>query len=76
MLRERESEMYGVKFAEVLKAAGMLAGTFSLPAGSRAPSLIVVAVDDEGNRLADFLFQKFPDRTGMARPDRARLGCR
>lgn len=59
MLRERESEMYGVKFAEVLKAAGMLAGTFSLPAGSRAPSLIVVAVDDEGNRLADFLFQKF-----------------
>ena len=55
-----ESISYGLEFKAVLENAGLLVGpVVMLPVDSRAPSFIVVAIDGDRDRLADFLFQKF-----------------
>jgi hypothetical protein len=56
---QRESSEYGFSLMSVLKDAGLLGGVAWLPKDSRAPSLLVVAVDDDGPRIADLLWQKF-----------------
>jgi hypothetical protein len=55
----QESLPYGIEFQQALASAGLLATFTILPRDSKVPSLIVVAVDPEGERLADLLFQKF-----------------
>jgi len=59
MSKDREATMYGLAFLSVLKDAGLLAGTFELPENSAVPNLVVVGVDDDVDKLAELLFQKF-----------------
>jgi hypothetical protein len=59
IVNDREASSYGIAFMTVLKDAGLLAEVTWLPNGSLAPSLLVVGSDDEVDRLADLLFQKF-----------------
>jgi hypothetical protein len=59
IVSQRESSSYGFDLQVVLQTAGILGGVTMLPKESRAPSFIVLAVDDEGERVADFFFQKF-----------------
>jgi hypothetical protein len=56
---DREASSFGIAFMTVLKDAGLLAEVTWLPKESSAPSLLVVGADDEVDRLADLLFQKF-----------------
>jgi hypothetical protein len=54
-----EPTRYGLDWMITLRNAGLLASITYLPANSTAPSLLVVAVDKNGDKIADLLFQKF-----------------
>jgi hypothetical protein len=54
-----EPSGHGLLFVAALSQAGLLGSVTPLPKNSTAPSLIVVAIDSEGDRIADLLFQKF-----------------
>jgi hypothetical protein len=59
LLDDQEAALYGFAFSRVLQAAGLLAARVDLPAGSNASSLIVIGADEDADKLADLLFQKF-----------------
>jgi len=59
VLPEAETMWFGIAMMQSLQNAGLLAAFSSLPSNSKAPSFIIVAVDDEGDKLSDFFFQQF-----------------